>query len=267
VTVERRVLESRVTLRTAGGRPTLVGHAAVFNHDSDLLGSGFVERIAPGAFTESIRRPDDVRALINHDPNLILGRNLSGTLRLREDHRGLHVEIDPPKTSYAQDLLESTRRGDISQMSFGFQSIDDRWERGASGAPDVRTLLKVRLFDVSLVTFPAYPDTDVAVRAHQRFLHSQGASDNSFYDPEIAIRRLRLMNEIIDYPLSGPCPDPTSDLIARRRRLLDIIQEDHARQDLRFRRLEMDRLLWQPSESHRAGRWLYDYLNAQIEAA
>ena len=144
----------------------------MFHRDSELIGGMFIERIAPGAFAESIAKPDDIRALINHDPNLILGRNVSKTLTLREDDKGLLVEIDPPNTSYANDLMESTKRGDISQMSFGFQTIADSWERGQNGAPDVRTLLKVRLFDVSLVTYPAYPDTEVAVRSHDAFLKS-----------------------------------------------------------------------------------------------
>ncbi len=173
MTIERRILSSQLEVRTEGDVRTLVGHAAVFNRDSELLYGSFIERIAPGAFAKSLAKPDDVRALINHDPNLILGRNLSGTLTLREDETGLRVEIDPPKTSYAADLLESTRRGDISQMSFGFETIKDQWERGQNGAPDIRTLIEVKLFDVSPVTFPAYPDTDVAVRSHEAFLQSQ----------------------------------------------------------------------------------------------
>ncbi|OQW32892.1 MAG: hypothetical protein A4E19_05945 [Nitrospira sp. SG-bin1] len=271
---ERRILGSKMTLRSAGGAPKLVGYAAVFNRDSELLDGSFIERIAPGAFAESIARPDDVRALVNHEPTLILGRNLSGTLQLQEDSHGLLSTITPPKTSYAHDILESTRRGDISQMSFGFQTITDRWERGMHGRPDVRTLLKVRLFDVSVVTYPAYPDTDVAVRSHQSFLSGHSETAHGVYEPSLAMRRLRLLNEIVDLPLSGNWPDGTSDLIAGRRRLLDIIQEDHARDERRFRqleidlrRLELDRLLWEPSESQRAGRWLYDYLNAKIEAA
>lgn len=169
IKIERRVLATNMEVRAEGDKPQIVGHAAVFNRDSEPIGGFFIERIAPGAFSESIAKPDDVRALINHDPNLILGRNLSKTLSLREDEHGLHVTIDPPNTTYANDLLESTKRGDISQMSFGFQTLVDQWERGKDGAPDVRTLIKVRLFDVSPVTFPAYPDTDVAVRSHEAF--------------------------------------------------------------------------------------------------
>lgn len=184
--IERRVLATNMEVRAEGDKPQIVGHAAVFNRDSDLIGGMFIERIAPGAFAESLAKPDDVRALINHDSNLLLARNISGTLALKEDDRGLHVAIDPPNTTYANDLLESAKRGDISQMSFGFQTIEDSWTRGENGAPDVRTLRKVRLFDVSVVTFPAYPDTDVAVRSHEAFLKQAPAAAN-----DLDLRRRR----------------------------------------------------------------------------
>lgn len=172
---ETRILSAQIECRKDGEKRAITGHAAVFNRDSELLYGSFIERIAPGAFLDSINKPDDIRALINHDGNLLLGRNLSGTLQLKEDERGLHVTIDPPKTSYADDLVESMSRGDITQMSFGFETIEDKWTRGENGEPDIRTLLKVRLFDVSPVTFPAYPDTDVAVRSHQEFVREQSA--------------------------------------------------------------------------------------------
>lgn len=152
-------------IRAAGGGDTeptrLVGHAALFDVRSQDLG-GFVEQIAAGAFAESIRR-DDVRALINHDSNLVLGRNVAGTLDLAEDERGLAFEIRPPNTSYARDLIESVARGDISQNSFGFIVEEDAWEDVDSASP-LRTLKRVRLFDVSPVTYPAYTETEVALR-------------------------------------------------------------------------------------------------------
>lgn len=189
--IERRLFSSNLEMRAEGDKQKLVGYAAVFNRDSELIYGSFIERIAPGAFAESIANHDDVRALINHDPNLILARTASKTLTLKEDAHGLLSEIDPPKTSYADDLLESTRRGDISQMSFGFETIEDKWTRGENGAPDVRTLLKVRLFDVSPVTFPAYPDTDVAVRSHQAF-REQADPRPACDDVEIRRRRNEL---------------------------------------------------------------------------
>ena len=139
----------------------ITGHAAMFNKLSEPL-PGFREKIAPGAFAKSIKA-DDIRALFNHDANYVLGRNKAGTLRLTEDDQGLAIEIDPPDTQWARDLQESIRRGDISQMSFGFVVISDAWQQN-KGKEAVRTLQEVKLFDVSPVTYPAYPQTSVKVR-------------------------------------------------------------------------------------------------------
>ena len=137
------------------------GYAALFNSWSQDLG-GFREQIAPGAFTKSLPA-DDVRALLNHDKNYVLGRNRSGTLVLTEDERGLRFEVSAPDTQWARDLAESVKRGDIDQCSFGFQAVRDDW-RTADGI-DERTLIEVRLFDVSIVTYPAYLDTSANVRS------------------------------------------------------------------------------------------------------
>lgn len=214
---ERRILGSRFTIRSTSGVPTLVGHAAVFNRDSELIAGSFIERIAPGAFRESIAKGDDVRALINHDPSLILARTVSKTLLLREDQHGLYVEIQIPRTTYAQDLVESTKRGDISQMSFGFTVSPggERWERSPNGGPDIRTLLSVRLFDVSPVTYPAYPDTDVAVRSHSQFVGCSSSTMSGFHETEVRRRRLRLQMAADDVQ------DPSQDLLLRRRRALN----------------------------------------------
>ena len=144
-------------------RPVIRGHAAVFNQLSEDLG-GFREQIAPGAFSEAIQK-DDVRALLNHDANYVLGRNGAGTLRMSEDTHGLAVQIDPPDTQWARDLLVTMKRGDITQMSFGFsvRPAGQDWAKDDEGRL-IRTLKRLRLFDVSPVTFPAYPQTDVAVR-------------------------------------------------------------------------------------------------------
>lgn len=152
---------------------TLTGHAAVFNQRSENLG-GWFEIIMPGAFAEAIEK-DDVRSLWNHDPNFVLGRNRSKTLRLSEDQTGLAIENDLPDTQTIRDLVVAPiERGDVSQMSFGFQVRPG----GADWADDddgmlVRTLKRVRLLDVSPVTFAAYPQTDVAVRSLEAWRHER----------------------------------------------------------------------------------------------
>ncbi len=155
--------------RKEGEKPKIIGHAAVFDSPTVIRGffGGFEEEIAPGAFNESIKE-DDIRGLFNHDPNLVLGRNKAGTLELEEDKTGLRYEIDPPETSAGKDTLISIERGDVTGSSFGFDVLEEKWEFSEDeNKPDKRTLLKVKLWDVSPVTFPAFDDTDVAVRKHK----------------------------------------------------------------------------------------------------
>jgi len=157
---ERRV-SLDIECRAAGdGSPQIVGYAALFNSLSEDLG-GFREQIAPGAF--STVKTDDVRALFNHKPDYVLGRNTAGTLNITEDAKGLRVEILPPDTAWATDLMASMKRGDINQMSFGFFTRADTWD--SVNGETIRTLIDVELFDVSVVTFPAYSETTVDVRA------------------------------------------------------------------------------------------------------
>lgn len=164
--IERRAFVSALTVELREGKPALLrGHAAVFNQLSEDLG-GFREQVAPGAFADAIEK-DDVRALFNHDPNFVLGRTLAKTLRLAEDARGLAIEIDLPDTPTVRDLVQAPIvRGDISGMSFGFsvRPGGQDWAKDDEGRI-VRTLKRVRLYDVSPVTFPAYPQTEVALRA------------------------------------------------------------------------------------------------------
>lgn len=167
--IERRFFKCE--LRAVGGEGDepvrIVGYAAIFNVVSEEL-YGFREMIMPGAFREVIET-EDVRALINHDPNLVLGRTAADTLRLIEDERGLRYEIDPPDTQYARDLIVSLRRGDVDQSSFAFKVLmeDEEWRGPSEEEPlPVRIIHKFnRLYDVSPATFPAYTETSVDVRA------------------------------------------------------------------------------------------------------
>ncbi|MGC9260910.1 MAG: HK97 family phage prohead protease [Phycisphaerae bacterium] len=151
------------------GKTVLRGYAAKYNKDSRDLG-GFTERISPGAFDESLNNnEEDVVALFNHDPNHVLGRRSAGTLKLTSDSTGLGVEIHPPETTMARDMVTGIKRRDIGKMSFAFRVKPGGavWEdeKNASGkVKSLRTLKNVTLSDVSVVTSPAYPDTGVSVQ-------------------------------------------------------------------------------------------------------
>lgn len=176
----------------------VVGYAAMFDKDSENLG-GFIERIAPNAFDDALD-VSDVRALFNHDDNYVLARTSSGTLNLVVDNNGLRYEFEAPKTTYGDNLLEMLRRGDISQSSFGFTIQEDEWEKRADGVA-LRTIKKVkRLYDVSPVTYPAYPDTTVAVRKldgmkpNAQLIHDANLNDDNDFGLNIFEYRLRLSN-------------------------------------------------------------------------
>jgi HK97 family phage prohead protease len=164
--IEHRVRgEVRAEPRQDGEGRKLVGYAALFNTPADIAGM-FREQIAPGAFSEAIGR-DDVRALVNHDANMVLGRNKANTLRMSEDEKGLRVEIDMPDTQMARDLGVSMERGDINQMSFGFIARQQEWDDDED--PPLRTIRAAELFDVSVVTYPAYEETEVGLRSLQHY--------------------------------------------------------------------------------------------------
>ncbi len=190
--LERRtfgIVELRVEAADGDVVPSISGHAAVFDSLSEDLG-GFRERVAPGAFAATIAE-DDIRALFNHDPNLVLGRNRAGTLRLAEDDDGLAIGIDPPDTAAARDIVTMIKRGDVTQMSFGFRTISDEFQMVDGEV--VRTLKAVRLFDVSPVTFPAYPQTDVAARSIEAFKAELAEAERA--KGTAALDRMRMFNK------------------------------------------------------------------------
>lgn len=153
---------------------TLRGHASVFGQIAKL--PGHWEQVAPTAFDSVLDRTDtDARALINHDPAMLLGRQSAGTLRLKVDGDGLAFEVDLPDTTYARDLRELVSRGDLTGASFGFIPGDDEWSTAPDGA-QLRTHTSVRdLIDVSPVTFPAYDGAGVSLR-HYDFARPSGRS-------------------------------------------------------------------------------------------
>lgn len=141
----------------------LRGHAAVYNEWSPMM-QGFRERIADGAFNRAIAEKQDVRALWNHNSDLVLGRTTNGTLELKSDEKGLSVDITPPDTTWGKDARTSIERGDVDQMSFQFRCKKDEWEYDEETDIVSRTLVDVDLFDVSPTTFPAYEGTGIDAR-------------------------------------------------------------------------------------------------------
>tara|TARA_R110002096_G_scaffold40770_2_gene110788 strand:+ start:3709 stop:5004 length:1296 start_codon:yes stop_codon:yes gene_type:complete len=135
----------------------LEGYAALFNSRSENLG-GFTETIQPGAFRTSLRARNDIKFLWNHDTGAVLGSTRAGTLTLTEDDRGLRVSGLLPSTSHGRDAAELVRRGDVSAFSFGF-SMPARGGDSWNAEGTERMLKSVRLHEVSLVAFPAYPET------------------------------------------------------------------------------------------------------------
>lgn len=160
MTLERRALVATPELRASETGKTIAGYAALFNDETDI-GGMFREQIAPGAFKDTL--DGDIRALVDHDTGRVIGRTKAGTLRIKEDDKGLAVEIDLPDTTDGRDLAVSLERGDISGMSFGFRVTHDEWDESSN--PPTRTIHKVDLFEVSAVAFPAYDNTELALRS------------------------------------------------------------------------------------------------------
>ena len=190
ITMEKRYfnIDTRTEKRDDGST-TITGHAAMFNNLSSDLG-GFREIIAPNAFSDALKDKNlDCRCLINHDANLILGRSTSGTLRLEETEKGLQYSFDVPDTTYGRDLIISMERGDITQSSFAFTIEDDSWETTEDG--EVRTINKVKqLYDVSPVTYPAYPDADDLTLAQRSLAIYREKEENKKQEKDLVKRSL-----------------------------------------------------------------------------
>ena len=176
-TIERRAfVECRVD---AIDNRRLRGYAIVFNAPSQNLG-GFREIIAPEAIDRTFKEAIDVRALVDHDSAKIIGRLRANTLEMVKDQRGLRVTIEPdPDISYARDIMLAVKRGDVTGMSFAFRTVEDDWNYEDEEMP-LRTVLDMRVSEVSVVTFPAYTQTDIQVaqRSLQEFeaTHRKGMS-------------------------------------------------------------------------------------------
>ncbi len=154
-----------IELRQVDGEaPRLEGYAVVFGSMSQDLG-GFREIVEPGAFSEALGARPDVRALFNHDPSMVLGRTTNGTLALMQDGHGLRVALSLPDTAYARDVYKLVERGDVNQMSFAFRPRKGGETWATENGQRVRRIRNSDLYDVSVVTYPAYEATTVAARA------------------------------------------------------------------------------------------------------
>ena len=160
-----RSIASDFKTREAGEELSIEGYFAVFNSNYDIA-PGMSESIAPGAFADTLS--GDVRALVNHDSTLVLGRTTAHTLELREDAHGLWGKIAVnPKDGDAMNLYERVKRGDVDQCSFGFDITDE--ETTVSDNGDVHWTIKgVNLYEVSCCTFPAYETTNISARSAER---------------------------------------------------------------------------------------------------
>ena len=160
-----RTISSEFNTRDDGGNLSIEGYFAVFDSIYEIA-PGMSESIAPEAFDKTLS--GDIRALINHDTTLVLGRTKAGTLNLRTDNRGLwgHIDVNP-NDSDAMNLYERVKRGDVDQCSFGFDIIDEETEFREDGSIHW-TIKEVELYEVSPCTFPAYEETSIAARAKER---------------------------------------------------------------------------------------------------
>ena len=152
--------------REEGGEHHISGYFAVFNSNYNIA-PGMSESIAPGAFSKTLAG-GDVRALVNHDTTLVLGRTKAHTLELKEDERGLWGDVAiNPNDRDAMNLYERVKRGDVDQCSFGFDILKEDTDYKEDGSVHW-TIREVELYEVSACTFPAYEQTNISARAAQR---------------------------------------------------------------------------------------------------
>lgn len=163
-----RTAASRFETREDGGNLIIEGFFAVFNSNYEIA-PGMSESIAPGAFDNSMA--NDVRALVNHDTTLVLGRTKAGTLRLEQRERGLWGQITiNPNDRDAMNAYERVKRGDVDQCSFGFDIISEEADYRADGSVHW-TLTDIMLYEVSVCTFPAYEETQITARSAEVETH------------------------------------------------------------------------------------------------
>lgn len=226
-TRERRMYPGTIALRRAGDG-VRIGMFTPFNRESLDLG-GFVEVVAPSAFTKSLQeRRSDVVALWNHDPMWVLGRESNRTMTITVTDEGVDSEVsldgdDPMHKHFARRV----ERRDVVGSSFGFETVRDRWEKLEDGSV-LRTLLEVKLYDISPVTFPAYPEAEAETRSLAVFDVAAVRSGLDVREMAEALGRVeggRVAATDVEAVrafvarLSALCPEPVASVAAREREL------------------------------------------------
>jgi len=191
------------------GTNVISGYAAVYHRADDAgtqyeLMPEYFERIKPGAFDRALAERQDVRALFNHDPNHVLGRSKSGTLRMTADSVGLRYEVDLPNTQTARDLAESVKRGDVSGSSFAFSVTKEGQEiERAKDGNTYRNIKDANLYDVSVVTYPAYESATSGIRTAENVEEARAALECWESEQNGAIDAVRVKLRKIRFDLEG----------------------------------------------------------------
>lgn len=199
-----------VTVETRDdGTNVISGYAAVYYRADDAgtqyeLMPEYFERIKAGAFDRALAERQDVRALFNHDPNHVLGRSKSGTLRMTADSVGLRYEVDMPNTQTARDLAESVKRGDVSGSSFAFSvtSEGQEIERSKDGTT-YRNIKDADLYDVSVVTYPAYESATSGIRTAENVEEARAALERWESEQTSEVDAVRVRLRKIKFDLEG----------------------------------------------------------------
>ena len=169
--IEKRTLaECELRVVSEGDTKKITGYVVKWDKYSEDMG-GWKERVAKGAFTNTLANGPDVVSLFNHDAACVLGRRSAGTMSITEDDTGLLIEVTPPDTQVGRDVMASIKRGDVTGQSFMFRTITDAWE--TRDDTEVRTLKEVELREAGPVVFPAYPDSQVALRSRDEWKEQQ----------------------------------------------------------------------------------------------
>lgn len=200
--LEIRTITQPVTLEErSDALPELSGYAAVFNQVIDIWGM-FRETIKPGAFTRAIDEKHDVRALVDHNPTLILGRTAAGTLRLEQDEKGLKTFFTPPDTQAGRDIITNIRLGNVNQMSFGFIIKRASWIQ-EDGQLELRQIEDLDLFDVSIVTYPAYDQTSIGIRAAEKIFNTRSQEKQKEILEQAPYNRIAYLRKMLDLKIRG----------------------------------------------------------------